>query len=140
MRGRICDDCGIFYESDFYYKNSGGVLYPRCKACHNLKTRKSYNPEKRKRYHLKYLYGITLEEYQDKLEKQGNGCAICGVKIPGGNGKHFYVDHNHTTGQVRDLLCHNCNFVIGYAKEDIDILQAVIRYLEIWGDEPSQPW
>jgi hypothetical protein len=78
------------------------------------------------------LYGITLEEYHSKLEQQGDGCAICGIKIPGGNGKNFYVDHNHATGQVRDLLCHNCNFVIGYAKEDVDILKAVVQYLETW--------
>ena len=106
-----------------------------CKLCYNKKVRQWYNPTKRKNYHLKRLYGITLEEYKEKLANQGEGCAICGVKIPGGNGTHFYVDHNHTTGQVRDLLCHNCNFVIGYAKEDIDILKAVINYLEIWGEQ-----
>ena len=137
MIGRSCKDCGVFYDPEMFYKKIDGKngLYPRCKPCHNSKTRKSYDPVKRKANALKYNYGITLEEYNLKLDNQDYGCAICGVKIPGGNGKHFYVDHNHLTGQVRDLLCHNCNFVIGYAKEDIDILTAVINYLEIWGDE-----
>jgi len=103
-----------------------------CRVCFNTNTRANYDPVKKKSQHLRYLYGITLEEYHSKLEQQGDGCAICGIKIPGGNGKNFYVDHNHATGQVRDLLCHNCNFVIGYAKEDVDILKAVVQYLETW--------
>ena len=103
-----------------------------CRLCYNANTRAKYDPAKKKAQHLKYLYGITIEEYNEKLERQGNGCAICGIKIPGGNGKHFYVDHDHATGQVRDLLCHNCNYVIGYAREDIEILRAVARYLDVW--------
>jgi hypothetical protein len=137
---KVCKTCGSnTYYTDYYTnKKSKDGLQANCKKCHSKKIKQRYNPRKRKSYSLKYNYGITLEEYERKLENQDFGCAICGIKIPGGNGKHFYVDHNHTTGQVRDLLCHNCNFVIGYAKEDTDILQAVIRYLEIWGDEPLQ--
>jgi hypothetical protein len=105
-----------------------------CKKCANSKVRRNYDPKKKKSQHLKYSYGITIEEYNSKLENQDNGCAICGIKIPGGRGNHFYIDHNHLTGQVRDLLCHNCNFVIGYAKESIDILDATITYLKIWGE------
>jgi len=81
---------------------------------------------------LKALYGITIEEFNAKMEEQHNKCAICGTDTPTGNGTYFYVDHNHTTGQVRDLLCHNCNYVIGYAKENKDILLSVIEYLSKW--------
>ncbi len=136
---RNCKRCETKRPIEDFYKHSqykdGRMSW--CKFCHNDKVRDTYDPEKRKNYHLKHLYGITLEDYNEKLERQGGGCAICGIKIPGGNGKHFYVDHNHTTGQVRDLLCHNCNFVIGYAKEDIEILRAVARYLDVWSG-PSQ--
>jgi hypothetical protein len=137
MTGRVCKECQQSLSADKFYKNKQGKngLYPRCKKCHNEKVRQNYNPRKKKNFHLKYLYGITLDEYEEKLKRQDNGCAICGIKVPGGNGKHFYVDHNHLTNQVRDLLCHNCNYVIGYAKEDIGILMAVINYLQIWGDE-----
>ena len=134
---KVCITCGENkYYLDFHSNKSfrDGVSSV-CKPCHNLKVRKKYNPLKRKAYKLKYLYGITLEEYESKLKTQGYGCAICKTNVPGGKGKYFYVDHDHITGQVRDLLCHNCNFVVGYAKEDTDILRAAINYLEVWGDE-----
>ena len=80
---------------------------------------------------LKHTYGITREEYDSKLHEQENGCAVCGTKVPGGKGS-FYVDHNHTTGQVRGLLCHWCNFMIGQCKEDPEILRSGIDYLKKW--------
>jgi hypothetical protein len=136
-KDRRCRKCLLILSPNKFNKNSSykDGKDTVCKLCFNANTRKNYDPKKKKNFHLKYLYGITFEDYEVKLKRQGGGCAICGTKIPGGRGKHFHVDHNHFTGQVRDLLCHNCNFVIGYAKEDTDILQAVIQYLEIWGDE-----
>lgn len=57
-------------------------------------------------YHLKKNYGITIEEYDTLLASQDGTCNICG----GGTSKrHFAVDHNHRTGQVRGLLCARCN-------------------------------
>ncbi len=136
---RECKDCKKELSlSEFYIseRKNGRTYRPRaCKKCINKKARDNYDPKKKKSDHLKYLYGITLQEYNSKLERQNGGCAICGIKIPGGKGTHFYVDHNHTTGQVRDLLCHNCNFILGYAKENKDILNAVIQYLDIWGGQ-----
>jgi hypothetical protein len=56
--------------------------------------------------HLKKTYGITIDEYDAILASQGGGCAIC----KGGTSKrHFAVDHNHKTGNVRGLLCARCN-------------------------------
>ena len=87
-----------------------------------------YNPVVRRRYVLKKLYGLTIEEYDVMLKKQDNICAICKTDTPGGMGR-FYVDHNHVTNKVRGLLCHNCNFVIGHAKENADILYNASTYL-----------
>ena len=131
-----CRTCKVIHPISNFNKSKGSSdsLMAICRTCYNKKIRNKYDPVKKKAQHLKYMYGITREEYDEKLERQGNGCAICGIKIPGGNGQHFYVDHNHVTGQVRDLLCHNCNFVIGYAKEDIEILRAVARYLDVWSN------
>jgi hypothetical protein len=106
-------------------------LMPWCKVCHNKKVKSKYNPLVRKTRKLKYNYGITLEEYNNKLKEQDNLCAICKLDKPGGNGD-FYVDHNHITGQVRGLLCHWCNFMIGQSKENLDTLQAGIDYLKKW--------
>jgi membrane-bound lytic murein transglycosylase MltF len=112
-----------------------------CKSCVNAKQREKHknNPRIKKNFHLKYKYGITLDQYESMLEEQGNCCAICKTDKPGGNGKYFYVDHNHTTNAIRQLLCHHCNFLIGYAKEDKSILLAAIQYLENWSTS-SQRW
>ena len=80
---------------------------------------------------LKYNYGITIEDYDSKLKEQNNCCAICKSDKPGGNGD-FYVDHNHTTNQVRGLLCQWCNFMIGQSRENSEILRSGIDYLQKW--------
>lgn len=78
--------------------------------------------------HYKKTYGITLEEYDQLLEAQGGGCAICGAK-ESTRGRRLGVDHNHETKKVRGLLCNHCNSLIGFAKDDTYILQQAIDYL-----------
>lgn len=73
-------------------------------------------------------FGISLKDYGKILEKQGGGCKICGTIVPKGKGR-FSVDHDHATGKIRGLLCHNCNLALGHAKDDIGILAAMIQYL-----------
>lgn len=79
-----------------------------------------------RRKHLKRLYGITVEDYDRMLQAQGGVCAACGS--PPGE-RNFDVDHNHVTGAVRGLLCHNCNVSIGYAKDDPSVLEKLAAYL-----------
>jgi hypothetical protein len=84
---------------------------------------------------LKYKYGITLGDYNRMFEEQNGVCAICGKKESSLSNysdsiKHLSVDHNHMTGEVRGLLCDKCNRMIGYANENIKILNNAIRYLE----------
>lgn len=54
-------------------------------------------------------YGITLEQYEDSLEAQGNRCAICHEDFT----ENPCLDHSHTTGQLRKFLCHPCNRGLG---------------------------
>ena len=56
-------------------------------------------------------------------------CAICGQRESEAPGKKLHIDHNHDTGAVRELLCKNCNALIGHAKEDVSTLQASVAYL-----------
>lgn len=60
-------------------------------------------------------------------EKQGWQCAIC--KAPLRNGKHVHLDHDHTTGKLRGVLCRGCNVGIGCFREDPVALAAAIQYL-----------
>lgn len=92
------------------------------------------NPEKQKSIAYKTKYGITLEEYQQLFKLQNGVCKIC--KEPessldnfGKEGKVLSVDHCHNSKAVRGLLCNRCNFMIGYARDSEDILEAGKVYL-----------
>ena len=69
---------------------------------------------------------MTLNDYDEMLEKQNGVCAICG-KEP--NGKRLHVDHCHETGVVRGLLCFRCNFGLSYFGEDIKKIKKAYEYL-----------
>lgn len=71
-------------------------------------------------------YGLTHDEFLALLEAQGSVCAICGN---GEQQRALAVDHDHETGAVRGLLCDRCNPMLGYARDDIAVLQAAIMYL-----------
>lgn len=71
-------------------------------------------------------YNLKPGEYDRKLEMQGGVCMICGQA----DSKRLAVDHNHTTGKVRGLLCSNCNRALGHFKEDLDIIRAAVDYLK----------
>jgi hypothetical protein len=77
--------------------------------------------------HLKRTYGLTPEQYDEMLAFQGGVCAICREK-PGALSLH--VDHDHTTGAVRGLLCVRCNNALGLFKESHDLFAAAADYLE----------
>jgi|SRR5690348_16289428 len=73
-------------------------------------------------------YGVTHDEFLALFASQGGVCAICG----NGNdsGKQLAVDHDHATGRPRGLLCTRCNPMLGYARDDIAVLEAAIEYLK----------
>jgi len=81
---------------------------------------------------LQRNYGISLADYDEALEAQDNGCAICG-KTEAEEGKRLAVDHNHETDQVRGLLCENCNRAIGLLRHDPELLCSATVYLDQWG-------
>ena len=83
--------------------------------------------EDSRRARLKRLYDMTPEEYETMLRSQNDACAIC-RKPP--NGKPLAVDHNHSTGVVRALLCDRCNHALGHLDEDPERARALATYLE----------
>lgn len=72
-------------------------------------------------------YGLTIEDYNALLEKQGGVCAICSNVCS--TGKRLSVDHDHDTGRVRGLLCSTCNRGIGMLRDDPELIRAALRYL-----------
>jgi hypothetical protein len=96
------------------------------------------NPEVEHNGHLKRNFGITREDFNNMMESQKGVCDIC--KKPEsrknqvtGKIKHLCVDHCHTTGKIRGLLCFKCNSAIGKLKDSIPILENAITYLKKHG-------
>lgn len=97
-----------------------------CKVC----AKKSYPHRNAWR---KSAYGVDDDWYNNKLKVQENVCAICGKKETMKNAyglRNLCIDHNHFSGQIRGLLCSNCNRGIGSFKEDTQALKKAIEYLE----------
>lgn len=92
--------------------------------------KKAKSKEYQREYWLKKEFNMTLEEYNNLLQKQDGKCAICGTNNPGNKkNKNFPVDHDPKTGKVRGLLCHNCNIGIGNLRHDPSLLRSAIDYL-----------
>ena len=102
-----------------------------CKTC-KVKANRRYlhkNPDKAakwKRENKVRSYGISVEQYQQMISNQDNKCAICGNT----SDRALDIDHCHTTGKVRGLLCSYCNKAIGMFKDNYEYLEAAIDYLK----------
>ena len=93
------------------------------------------NPRGRKNAILKKVYGITIEQYDAMHAAQEGKCSICGdgeraVNTKTGLPRDLAVDHCHTAGKVRDLLCASCNGGLGNFRDDPALLRAALAYLE----------
>ena len=88
-----------------------------------------YKIDKQKReYRFKKLYNLTIDQYNTMLKQQNYCCAVC-KKHESEFKYKLRVDHCHTTGKVRELLCNSCNVLLGHAKESINNLNNAIGYL-----------
>jgi ATPase subunit of ABC transporter with duplicated ATPase domains len=96
------------------------------------------NTEHQRRSQLKRLYSITLAQYDDLLAAQNEACALCASPAPSGRGR-LHVDHCHTTGAVRGLLCGECNLGLGKFKDNTDTLLKAVDYLKAAPHVPSPP-
>ena len=111
----------------------------RCGECTRQYFRR-YRSDKRehiagilRRHGLARKYRLTPTQWATMLADQGGRCAICLHDFDSGTPAHnAMVDHDHTTGTVRALLCRRCNTMIGMAREQVEVLQAAISYLAQW--------
>lgn len=148
---RYCGGCDRELPiEDFGVRGRGkkaGEPYSQCMVCRKVawetvKARIAENrppPCKRGRNKkLQKKYGITLKQYQEMLAKQGGACAICGSTTTFSRGyrtvekgkSNFMVDHCHTTGKVRGLLCGKCNTALGLLRDNPDNCRRAAEYLE----------
>jgi len=125
-------------EPSFKYPN-GYFKDKKCKSCSSVFTPtnpcNTYCSSRCKKNNAYYLrnYDITNVQHEQLKESQDNVCAICGGEgfLIGKKGHHekLAIDHNHETGKVRGLLCHNCNRALGLFKDNIVNMKEAIAYL-----------
>lgn len=130
-----CKKCWKIKPLGEFYRNRrslDGHEY-QCKECRNKRHKqwRSDNPEKRKRTarknELKRRYGISEREYRLLLRSQGGVCAIC--KTGSTASEALCVDHEHSSGRIRGLLCKDCNLGLGLFRDKPSLLFAAIKYL-----------
>lgn len=149
LSGKICKNCKSNYDKEYREKNA------ECRKAHYINYRaktkdkkaiydKTYAVEnyykispRKRNWHLQNKYSITSEDYEIMLKEQNNCCAICNNPDPGRNHNIFMVDHNHETGKVRGLLCFSCNVGLGLFKDDPNIINSAILYLNKYNNDSA---
>jgi hypothetical protein len=126
---KVCSVCGEEKGSDTFARDcrSADGRSPRCREC-RAKKRASEDPATIRRRFFRWKYGIELEEYDRRLAAQGGVCAIC-QSPPRFGRKHLDVDHDHSTGDIRGLLCSPCNTALGLLGEDPSRVIRLASYL-----------
>ena len=130
---RTCKKCNETKDlEDFVKKNDRplGRSY-ECASCNSLRRRgdKSAQTDSARNSRYKWAFGITLDDYEAMFKEQDGCCLGCG-NHQSTFSKRLAVDHCHTTGAIRGLLCMSCNIGLGNLKDNIDTLKNLIKYLE----------
>lgn len=136
---KICKRCNASKSLDDFRVGKN-----RCRLCereenlaryHTSGTTKESHRKATHKHGLK-KYGLTPETFAELWDSQYGLCKICGIPITkhgedAPRNKLAMVDHCHTTGKVRGLLCLECNTGLGKFKDDIELMRTAIEYLEV---------
>jgi len=135
---KICKTCNIEKETEEFgnilVKNK---LYKQasCKTCKNKqrteKRKLDADKEKlrKRKQRLMAKYGLTIENYEVMYGNQEGKCFICNKPE-----SLLHVDHCHTSGNVRGLLCSNCNVGLGNFKDNVENLLKAVEYLKLYNN------
>jgi hypothetical protein len=99
------------------------VTTNNCIDCNDIK--RQQRSEKARWARIKKEYGLSASDVFEMLGSQRSACLICGVSIASG----YHIDHCHSSGKVRGLLCSKCNQAIGLFDEDQNRLQKAANYI-----------
>lgn len=127
-----CCQCHRWLEfKDFERRSAGSRRKAWCRDCVTQKELARYHadPVAARARHLKRTYGIDLVDYEELLRAQGGACAICRTTTDGDDSLH--VDHDHTSGAIRGLLCRGCNTGLGGFGDKSERLRAALEYLDL---------
>lgn len=147
LASKYCPDCGEERPAKEFHKNkrNKGGLASYCRMhtrqryeqhyAHNAPARRTYQKRRREEQaehtrrlqrlsKIKSKYGLDRDAYATLVAAADGRCAICGRE------KKLQIDHCHTTGKVRGLICWSCNIALGKMEDSVERLQAAIRYLQ----------
>lgn len=111
-----CADCGrVLLLSDFRAGRGAGDRRARCRPCESVAVATD-------------KYGISTSDA--KSFRSYDSCDICGTTEPRGRHDTFHIDHCHDCGEVRGVLCNECNLLLGYAGSSPDRLLSGVAYLD----------
>ncbi len=130
---KTCTSCGVRKDITAFYlrggKKSPNSRKAKCKECDKARVKANHDPDRARSGHLRRTYALTTEEFDALHLIQKGKCAICATEDPCNRWQRFAVDHDHTTGVVRGLLCHPCNTALGLVGDNVSTLYAMIKYL-----------
>lgn len=136
---KTCTGCGEHKPLDSFPVVSARPdgRHTRCRECRTaVERRRVDTPERklsRRQATMRWRYGVEADLLQALYESQEGCCAICGAAggQPLGHDRRatLCVDHDHATGQVRGLLCRNCNSALGKFGDSVDRLVKAAAYL-----------
>ena len=124
-----CRVCGVELTDENWYSSRRKKHEYICMACSKERYRQYYKNHKDKvrEWYLKGVYSITISYFTQMLKNQNYSCLICGREFTDDN--PACIDHDHKTGEIRALLCRNCNTMIGMANEDPEIFDKAKEYI-----------
>ena len=135
-RGRVarCKSCIKEYYLHYCKHNKNKLLsrqrnYRRKNKERIQKHRSTYlkkNRHKLRQYNV-HKYVITMQDLEHMFLTQFGKCAICNISFV--DRKTMHIDHDHTTRQIRGLLCEDCNRGLGSFKDNVVFLKSAIQYL-----------
>lgn len=134
---KLCPKCQTNKPNASFHKNKAKAngLSSYCKECNGARQLvwKKKNPvnvgDNQRRYALKRQYGITIEQYDELLEKQNGNCAIC-QRHHTEFKKRLAVEHCHSTGAIRGLCCTYCNRGLSAYHDKPEFFRRAADYLE----------
>lgn len=120
-----------FYWDEKYARGDGGKMALAQRAAYMREYRKR-RPRNVRDTQLKKNYGISLSEWERMYAEQGGVCAICRECESQKSQRYanLAVDHCHTSGEVRGLLCNACNRALGFLQDDVERARRLVEYLE----------
>ncbi len=131
MATKVCSTCKVEKPNESFYKRKASKdgLRGQCNKCEKRYNNSWYSTGKWKDRHYRKLYGLETDEVKELFDKQDGLCKLCSKELIF-NGRLTHVDHDHTTGKVRGILCYSCNTSLGKLGDSIESIEKVLKYLK----------